>query len=272
MTLSPAGRRVAPTVTRQLCEVVANRVVAPEHHVLTLACGLGAGFEPGQFVQLGLEPAYLPRPFSILRADGRHLAVLSKAVGVGTRALFACAPGQRVWVLGPLGRGFRSDSSASSILVGGGVGLPPIYALAERLSGQGPSPRVIVGARTADQVLLHEELAALGAEVHVMTDDGSAGGRGTAADRLRELLQGDGGRCQVYACGPEPMLAAVADLCRRSGTPCQVAVEEHMACGFGACQGCAVRTAAGGYDLVCRDGPAFDAERLAWPGPAEASA
>ena len=272
MTLPPAGRSVAPTVIRQLCDVVANRVVAPEHHVLTLACGLGAGFEPGQFVQLGLEPAYLPRPFSILRADGRHLAVLSKAVGLGTRALFACAPGQRVWVLGPLGRGFRSDSSASSILVGGGVGLPPIYALAERLSRTGTPPRVIVGARTAGQVLLREELAALGAEVHVMTDDGSAGGRGTAADRLRELLGTDATGCRVYACGPEPMLAAVADLCRRNGTPCQVAVEEHMACGFGACQGCAVRTAAGGYDLVCRDGPAFDAERLAWPGRAEASA
>ena len=272
MTRPPAGRGGAPTVTRQLCDVVGNRVVAPQHHVLTLACGLGAGFEPGQFVQLGLEPAYLPRPFSILRADGRRLEVLSKAVGLGTRALFACAHGQRVWVLGPLGRGFRSDRSASSILVGGGVGLPPIYALAERLSGKGTSPRVIVGARTAEQVLLRYELAALGADVHVMTDDGSAGGRGTAADRLRELLGTAATGCRVYACGPEPMLAAVADLCRRSGTPCQVAVEEHMACGFGACQGCAVRTAAGGYDLVCRDGPAFDAERLMWPGRAEVSA
>ena len=272
MTLPPAGRSVAPPVTRQLCEVVANRVVAPQHHVLTLAFGLGAVFEPGQFVQLGLEPAYLPRPFSILRADRRHLAVLSKAVGLGTRALFACTPGHRVWVLGPLGRGFRSDGSAPAVLVGGGVGLPPLYALAERLAGQGPPPRVIVGARTADQVLLHEELTALGAEVHVMTDDGSAGGRGTAVDRLRELLRAAGGPCRVYTCGPAPMLAAVAGLCRRSGTPCQVAVEEHMACGFGACQGCAVRTAAGGYDLVCRDGPAFDAERLAWPDRAAAAA
>ena len=264
-------------MTRQLCEVVANRVVAPEHHVLTLACSLDAGFEPGQFVQLGLDPAYLPRPFSILRADGRRLEVLSKAVGVGTRALFACTPGQRVWVLGPLGCGFRCDhagaaGAAAPILVGGGVGLPPVYALAERLAGEGAVPRVIVGARTSDQVLLREELVALGAEVHVMTDDGSAGGRGTAADRLQNLLQEAGGECRVYACGPEPMLAAVAGICRRSGTPCQVAVEEHMACGFGACQGCAVRTAAGGYDLVCRDGPAFDAERLAWPDRAQASA
>ena len=256
-------------MTRQLCEVVANRVVAPEHHVLTLACDLGAGFEPGQFVQLGLEPAYLPRPFSILRADGRRLAVLSKAVGVGTRALFACTPGRRVWVLGPLGCGFRRDGTAASILVGGGVGLPPVYALAERLAAEGAVPCVIVGARTAEQVLLRKELTTLGAEVHVMTDDGSAGGRGTAADRLHELLQAGGGECRVYACGPWPMLAAVAELCRRSGTPCQVAVEEHMACGFGACQGCAVATAAGGYDLVCRDGPAFDAERLAWPRGAE---
>ena len=252
-------------MTRQRCDVVSNHVVAPEHHVLTLACDLGTGFDPGQFVQLGLESVFLPRPFSILRADGRHLAVLSKAVGVGTRALFACQPGQQVWVLGPLGQGFRRDDAAPSILVGGGVGLPPLYALAERMAGEGAVPRVIVGARTADQVLLQEELAELGAEVHVMTDDGSAGGRGTAADRLEELLRARAAECRVYACGPEPMLAAVADLCRRSGTPCQVAVEEHMACGFGACQGCAVRTAAGGYDLVCRDGPAFDAERLAWP-------
>ena len=252
-------------MTRQRCEVVSNRVVAPDHHVLTLACSLGAGFEPGQFVQLGLEPMFLPRPFSILRSDGRHLAVLSKVVGVGTRALFACMPGQQVWVLGPLGRGFRRDDTAPSILVGGGVGLPPLFALAERMSGEGVVPRVVVGARTAEQVLLGEELAALGAEVHVMTDDGSAGGRGTAADRLEELLQASVAQFRVYACGPWPMLAAVTDICRRARTPCQVAVEEHMACGFGACQGCAVRTATDGYDLVCRDGPVFEAERLAWP-------
>ena len=257
-------------MTRQRCKVVANRVVAPEHHVLTLASDLGVGFEPGQFVQLGLEPVYLPRPFSILRADGCRLAILSKTVGVGTRALFVCTPGQRVWVLGPQGRGFRRDSEAPSILVGGGVGLPPMYALAERLASEGTVPRVIVGARTAGQILLLEELTELGAEVHVMTNDGSFGDRGTAADRLRELLSLDGDQCQVYACGPGPMLAAVADICRRKGAPCQVAVEEHMACGFGACQGCAVQTAAGGYDLVCRDGPAFDAERLAWPDKEEA--
>ena len=252
-------------MTRQLCEVAANRVVAPEHHVLTLACGLGAGFRPGQFVQLGVEAAYLPRPFSILWADRRQLAVLSRAVGAGTRALFACAPGQRVSVLGPLGRGFRHDGGAGSILAGGGVGVPPIYALAARLAGQGAAPRVIVGARTADQVLLRAEFAALGVEVGVMTDDGSAGSRGTAADLLAEWLRAGGRGRRVYACGPAPMLAAVAAICRRSGAPCQVAVEEHMACGFGACQGCAVATADGGYALVCRDGPAFDAERLAWP-------
>lgn len=258
-------------MTRQLCEVAANRVVAPEHHVLTLACGLGAGFEPGQFVQLGVEPAYLPRPFSILWADRRHLAVLSKAVGAGTRALFGYAPGQRVWVLGPLGRGFRRDGAADSILIGGGVGVPPIYALAKRLTGDGASPRVIVGARTADQVLLRGEFAALGVEVGVMTDDGSAGGRGTAAALLAKWLRAGGRGHRVYACGPAPMLAAVAAICRQSGAPCQVAVEEHMACGFGACQGCAVATAAGGYALVCRDGPAFDAERLAWPRPPAAA-
>ncbi len=254
-------------MTRQLCEVAANRVVAPDHHVLTLSCGLGAGFEPGQFVQLGVEPAYLPRPFSILRADRRHLAVLSKTVGAGTRALFARTPGQRVWVLGPLGRGFRCGGAADSILVGGGVGVPPIYALAERLAGKGAAPRVIAGARTAHHLLLHREFAALGVEVGVMTDDGSAGGRGTAADLLAEWLRAGGGDPRVYACGPAPMLAAVAAICRRSGAPCQVAVEEHMACGFGACQGCAVATAAGGYELVCRDGPAFDAGRLAWQRP-----
>ena len=252
-------------MTRQLCRVAANRVVAPEHHVLTLACGLGEGFQPGQFVQLGVEAAYLPRPFSILWADRRRLAVLSRAVGAGTRALFALAPGQRVWVLGPLGSGFRHDGAAGSILVGGGVGVPPIYALAARLAAAGAAPRVIVGARTADQVLLRGEFAALGVAVGVMTDDGSAGGRGTAADLLAEWLGEGGAERRVCACGPAPMLAAVAAICRLRGAPCQVAVEEHMACGFGACQGCAVATAAGGYALVCRDGPAFDAERLAWP-------
>lgn len=256
---------------RQLCSVVDNRVVAPGHHVLTLACDLGDGFVPGQFVQLGVEAAYLPRPFSILRADDRHLEILSKVVGLGTRALLACIPGRRVWVMGPLGHGFHADGAvAASILVGGGVGVPPVYALAAWLADQGDPPPIIVGARTAAQVLLVKDLVALGCEVQVMTDDGSAGDRGTAADRLSAVIDGYAGESRVYACGPHRMLAAVAALCRRRGTPCQVAVEASMACGFGACQGCAVATAAGGYDLVCRDGPAFDAERLAWPQGAEA--
>ena len=245
-------------------------MVAPEHHLLTMATNLAAGFDPGQFVQIGFEPAYLPRPFSIMKANGCHLTVLSKAVGLGTRALFSCTPGQKVWVLGPQGRGFCRDSSVPSILGGGGVGLPPVYALAERLVGEGMVPQVIVGARTATQVLLREELIGLGTEVHVMTDDGSVGDRGTTVDRLQELLLSNNDQCRVYACGPSLMLAAVADLCRRNDTLCQVAVEEHMACGFGACQGCAVQTAAGGYDLVCRDGPVFNAQRLAWPSWDEA--
>lgn len=253
-------------MTRQLCEVVENRVVAPDHHVLTLACDLCDGFEPGQFVQLGVEFPYLPRPFSILSADDRHLAVLSKVVGVGTRTLFMCTPGQRIWVLGPLGRGFSIHGlAATSVLVCGGVGVPPVYALAVRLKETGAAPTVIVGARTGKQVLLHKELVDLGGEIHLMTDDGSAGGRGTVVDRLEDLLHGCGEECCVYACGPHRMLAAVVALCKTRGMPCQVAVEANMACGFGACQGCAVATAAGGYDLVCRDGPTFDAQRLAWP-------
>ena len=252
-------------MTRKLCKVAKNQVIAPGHHVLTLESSIGNGFDPGQFVQLGIEPTFLPRPFSILSADDCHLSILSKVVGVGTRRLFECTVGQRVWVLGPLGKGFRSYSSPDkAIIVGGGVGIPPVYALAVRLSVAGTVPTIIVGARTSDQLLLTSDLNAIGGKLHVMTDDGSAGGCGTVIDRLKELLHTDSHNCCVYACGPHPMLFAVASLCYSRGASCQVAVEANMACGFSVCQGCAVSNSKGGYDLVCRDGPVFDAGRLSW--------
>ena len=274
--------------------VAANREVAREHFRMSLhAPAVAAAARPGQFVMLrpgaGTDPL-LPRAYSVYAADPEagRIDVLYRVVGAGTRALRRLHQGETLSLWGPLGNHFIPAPSGRLILVGGGVGVPPLVFLAGsggRAPGDSPAirpgrgtartpdhpfaavpprPLALVGAATAEYLVGVEDLAAAGAEVRVATDDGSAGARGFVTALLEEALAGGRDETTVYACGPLPMLAAVARVCARAAVPCQLALEAPMACGVGACLGCTVPRAEGGFARVCADGPVFAGPAIDW--------
>ncbi len=223
--------------------------------------------EPGQFVMLRVTPGIDPllrRPFSIHRMlEGGEFEVLFRVVGRGTRALGGVHVGDRVDALGPLGRGFRLEGSRP-LIVGGGIGVAPLLFLAESFLEAGVRPKLLLGARTERDLLCQDDFSCLALPFAVATEDGSAGSPGLVTRLLRrELAEGTEG-VSVYACGPLPMLRAVARLCRERDVPCQVSLEAHMACGIGACLGCVVPEPGGGYVRVCKEGPVFRAEEIDW--------
>jgi dihydroorotate dehydrogenase electron transfer subunit len=237
--------------------------------------------QPGQFVMLRIPGAevLLRRPFSICGlpgtfADGGATAMqlLYKVVGCGTTLLAQLRPGAPLDLIAPLGHGFSIDlpEGAEPLLVAGGIGAGPFPALVAALASRGRRARMIYGARTAADLSLLDWFRAHCDEVVVTTDDGSLGVKGLVTGPLEELLCGPGGgNLSLFACGPEPMLKAVARLAQERNTPCELSLEAHMACGFGACLGCVVpvRRGAGeepGYDRVCREGPVMPAGKLAW--------
>jgi dihydroorotate dehydrogenase electron transfer subunit len=220
--------------------------------VRTLILDLHLEAEPGQFVMAWL-PGVDEKPFSLVHAEPVTLTVAR--VGPFTAAVHALGIGDRLWVRGPLGQGFTLPESPTAdprrplLLVGGGYGVAPLHFLAERARAAGWAVSMIIGARTALDVIFAERFAVLGARVMVTTDDGSLGQRGLATDAARRLL-GEGDYQALYACGPEPMLAAVERLAREYRLPAQLSYERYMRCGFGVCGSCAQA----GW-LVCRDGP-----------------
>jgi len=231
---------------------------------------------PGQFVMLKVGTGrifdpLLRRPLSIHKAAGKEIEILYEVVGKGTQALSQRRPGELISLLGPLGNGFdyrdMGLSSRRPILVAGGIGAAPLLFLAERLALLRRDPaagkiEVLIGARAKEQVLCEKEFKNIGCNVKIATDDGSAGfpGRVTALLEKR-LLTMDHKLPAVYACGPGPMLKELAGICRKANVPAQVSLEAHMACGIGACLGCAVKTK-DGYKRVCQEGPVFKTENL----------
>jgi dihydroorotate dehydrogenase electron transfer subunit len=224
----------------------------------------------GQFVEvrctagrsLVVDPL-LRRPFSICSIDGDTVSVIYRVVGRGTALLSGVAPGAELDVMGPLGHSFPDPSVGAGrlVLVGGGLGIPPMVAAAARAVSVGRPVTAVVGARSVGYLAGLEELRATGVDVVVVTDDGSAGARGMVTGPLASALADGAG--EVWACGPEGMLQAVKELCARAGVACFVSVERHMACGFGACIGCTVPKADGpGYLKACQDGPVFAAEEV----------
>ncbi len=249
-----------------------NEQVADEHFVLTLeAPEVAAAARPGQFIHVRVGPMYDPllrRPFSVMRAapDTGLVWVLVKVVGRGTRVLSQVRPGEILHILGPLGNSFEPpQGKCEVILLAGGVGVAPIIFWAEQLQEQHPGVHVlsILGAATDSALACWLELAARSDEFYVATEDGSAGEKGLATDLLARYLA-ERTVAAVYACGPRPMLAAAASMCRQASVACYVSLEQFMGCGVGACLGCAVPAAGGGYVRVCRDGPVFPAEAIDW--------
>ncbi len=196
----------------------------------------------------------LPRPMAIYRAEGPRLEFRFKPVGRGTRLLGSRSPGTPVGVVGPLGNGFAAPEGRP-LLVGGGTGIASLLELA---SGCGPEGQVLLGGRTREDVLGLEDFEALPVQLSLATLDGSAGYRGLVTDLLKP-----GPGDEVFACGPTAMMRRVEEISRQAGARCWVSLETNMACGFGVCLGCAIRSI-DGFHYVCTDGPVFDASTLLW--------
>jgi dihydroorotate dehydrogenase electron transfer subunit len=256
-TLAPLGRREAPVTG-------VERVGAYE--LITVADPEGpADPRPGQFYMLAAaegwgagadERPFLPRAFSFLRARRGELQFLLEDVGPGTHRLGALRAGEGLLLLGPLGLGFTAAADGTRpLLVGGGIGIAPLAAWQDELK-RGQTPFMLAGFRDA----AHAEGARLLEGARVATDDGSVGHAGLVTDLLAEELDGDDA-ATVYACGPPPMLEAVRHMCETRGVAAQLALEAGMACGYGACFGCAIPTRHG-YHRICVDGPVLDAALL----------
>jgi len=263
---------------RAEARVVALHDEGGTSHRLTLAVEGWPGSEPGQFVMLSAgvlaavqrSDPLLPRPMAVYRqraANGAtEVEILFKRHGRGTALLAEARPGERVRLVGPLGRGFAlAPPGEAPILVAGGTGIASVYELAAQLADASLPATVLLGARSADDLMGEADFEALPGSLRIATEDGSRGERGLVTDLLeRELASAT--RPRVYACGPTPMMRRTAEIARAAGAPCSVSLENPMACGFGVCLGCAAPLAEGGFALVCRDGPVFDATAVDWQG------
>ena len=213
------------------------------------------GIATGQFVNILLDGLYLRRPISVCDCQGDTLTLLYKVVGKGTQQMAAMQAGQTLDLLTGLGNGYDITKAGDHpLLIGGGVGVPPLYMLARRLREQGKSVSVILGFNTADEVFYEREFAALGCDVTVTTVDGSYGVKGFVTAALPADYS------YFYTCGPEPMLKAVYAATATSG---QFSFEERMGCGFGACMGCSCKVITG-YKRICKDGPVLEKEEILW--------
>lgn len=280
----PADR--APRVSLDALIVSHEQTLENTYELVLHAPPIACGARPGQFVELlfgeGYEPL-LRRPFSICRADrdaGTFL-VLYRAHGSFTSGLVQKRPGDRISVIGPLGRPFRwsPDPALRHILIAGGIGAPPLCFLAAEMcadgGASGNSVRSVVvlnAARTVNHLICMEAFGCLPLDLMTVTDDGSHGRRGVAPRLLASLLDEPGGlvNVSIYACGPMPMLRAVGEVANARGLPCQLSIETSMPCGTGLCRGCAVAvrdpSAEKGikYVRACIDGPVFEAQELSW--------
>lgn len=250
------------------CPVVESRPVGAYWLVSFVAREIATLAQPGQFLMVreagpSLDPL-LPRPLGIYDIDSDLVNILIDPVGKGTRALAGCRVGDRLSVLGPLGRGFDLQADGPALVVGGGVGIAPLKLLTRALVDRGRETRCLLGFKTRSQAVAAELFRDF--PVEVLTEDGSLGRQGLVsaplAQRLAPTAKGEAVP-EVFACGPGPMLKAVVSLCAAADAAAQVSVAAHMACGVGACQGCVVE-AAGGYVKVCTDGPVFRAGELKW--------
>ena len=211
---------------------------------------------PGGFVNIALAGKFLRRPISVCDVSDGLLTIIYKVVGEGTEQMADMREGEKLDILTGLGNGYDlSTSGDAPLLVGGGVGVPPMYLLAKRLIAEGKKVSVILGFNTKDEIFYEEEFRALGADVTVTTVDGSYGTRGFVTDAFDKYDY-----TYIYTCGPEPMLRAVH---KTSKTSAQLSFEERMGCGFGACMGCSCKTLTG-YKRICKEGPVMRKEEILW--------
>ncbi len=236
--------------------VINNTPLTAAVHRMVLAGDTASLRRPGQFVQVQVPGFYLRRPISVCDWDDETLTLVYKVVGQGTDAMAAMAPGTELDLLSGLGNGFDTSLMGEHpLLIGGGVGLPPMIGLCRVLTAEGKHPTVLAGFNTAEEVFLRDAVEALGAPFVLATMDGSAGVKGLVTDAMPAIAFDS-----VAACGPLPMLKAVYNA---ADVPGQFSFEERMGCGFGACMGCTVRVK-GGTKRICKDGPVLMREEIVW--------
>ncbi len=231
--------------------VISNEKIANDVYRMVLSGDTGDITRPGQFINIRLDGLYLRRPISVCDWDEKSVTIIYKVVGKGTDKMSHFSGGEVLDVMSGLGNGFDTSASKSrALLIGGGVGTPPLYRLAKELD----NPIVVLGFNSKDDVFYEDEFKKLSDSVYVTTADGSYGIRGFVTDAIKNL----GGYSYTYACGPEPMLKAVYNAVSADG---EYSFEERMGCGFGACMGCSCKTKYG-YKRICKDGPVLKKDEI----------
>lgn len=242
---------------QSIVRIIENTALTKSVYRLVLAGDTSAVTAPGQFVNIKLEGLYLRRPLSVCDCEGEKLTLLYKVVGKGTEQLSRLPVGGTLDLLTGLGNGFDVTKCGNApLLIGGGVGVPPLYLLAKQILRRHVRPTVVMGFNTAEEIFYAEEFLKLGVNLILTTVDGSAGVRGFVTDGMRALSR----YSFVYCCGPLPMLKAVYDACETDG---EFSFEEHMGCGFGGCMGCSCQTKYG-PKRICKEGPVLCKEEIVW--------
>ena len=237
-------------------KITSNEKIARDIFKMTLSGDTSAITAPGQFVNIKLDGLFLRRPISVCDCVGDNLTLIYKAVGRGTEQMSRMKNGDELDLLTGLGNGYNTRTSGDRpLLVGGGVGVPPMYMLCKKLVAEGKKVTVVLGFNSKDDVFCEDEFKALGADVHISTADGTYGTKGFVTDVIKNLQY-----TFFYTCGPEPMFRAMHKMMK---TPGQYSFEERMGCGFGACMGCSCKTLTGNK-RICKEGPVMESEEIIW--------
>ena len=235
--------------------VAENKALTPSVYRMVLSGDASAVTAPGQFINILIDGLFLRRPISVCDSTADSVTIIYKVIGKGTEKMSRMTKGEQLDVLTGLGNGYDVSAAGNTpLLIGGGVGVPPLYKLAKLLTAAGKTVTVILGFNTKDEIFYEKEFAALGADVRVTTVDGSYGIKGFVTAAMPETCS------HYYACGPEPMLKAVFSAAKSPG---EMSFEERMGCGFGACMGCSCKTVTG-FKRICKDGPVMKSEDILW--------
>ena len=239
---------------QDIYKIIENKALTKDVYKMILEGDTQYITAPGQFINLKLEGKFLRRPISVCDYDDKTITIIYKVVGEGTEQMSLLSAGEEIDCLTGLGNGYDISKSKAPLVIGGGVGVPPMYNLTKCLLADGQRPTVILGFNTASEVFYEEEFEALGVDVIITTVDGSHGVKGFVTDALPESYD------YFYTCGPMPMFRAIENAVKTSG---QYSFEERMGCGFGACMGCSCKTKYGNK-RICKDGPVLEREEIIW--------
>lgn len=239
-----------------MMKITDNKKIAEKTYFMSLEGDTSAITKPGQFINIKLDGFFLRRPISVCDCENGKLSIIYKVVGNGTKEMSELPVGAELDILSGLGNGYDTSKSGDCpVLIGGGVGVPPMYLLCKKLVSEGKKATVILGFNSEKEVFGVDEFKATGAEVYVTTADGSVGTKGFVTDVLKNLHY-----TYFYTCGPMPMFKAIESIAKTSG---QYSFEERMGCGFGACMGCTCKTKYGNK-RICKDGPVLEREEIVW--------